>query len=113
MIKPLIASALISLMPIKGAADTLTVINNHMVVIDNLVEPNPSSLCMEERLSVTAFVQTLYLMLNADVSTVIIGETAQGIPIVKLENLITGEDGVQMLVNQNLARTNQHPFWCK
>lgn len=94
-------------------ADSLMWINGQTVVIDNLVEPDPHSECELERKVVYEFNQTLNIMLSSDVSVRKIGTDALGRPVVQLVNEIDGGDAVQMLVNANLARTNQNPVWCK
>ena len=94
-------------------ADTLMWINGQTVVIDNLVEPDPHSQCELERKVVYEFNQTLNIMLSSDVSVRIIGTDELGRPVVKLINEIDGKDAIEMLVNANLARTNQNPVWCE
>lgn len=94
-------------------ADILAVINNTTVIVLDLVEPNPHSNCVQERLAAPKFHQTLNIMLSADVQVVVVAHDARGIPVVQLWDLISGRNAVDILVEQDLARTNKDPFWCE
>lgn len=94
-------------------ADSVVLIHGEPMVISNLVQPDPHSNCDLERKVVHEFNQTLNVMLSSDVSVRKIGTDALGRPVVKLVNEIDGRDAVDMLVQANLARTNQDPLWCK
>jgi hypothetical protein len=100
-------------MPVQSHADTLMIINNELVIVDQMVEPDPHSMCEQEKAAAPLFYQTLNIMLSADVSMMKIGEDARGIPVVRLIDRISGKDVLDILVQENLAKTHHNPLWCK
>lgn len=108
-----IVAAALCVMPGVSHADTLMIINNELVIVEEMVEPDPHSMCEEEKSAVPLFHQTLNIMLSADVSVVKIGEDAQGIPVVRLIDRVSGKDALDILVQENLVKTRHNPLWCK